>query len=526
MAGSTYYSELGESDSFRHAPAGLPLDSAGPEELHGMYPAAPNRAANLSYDQLLEENKRLSLELSRLRLLQLQEPTGSCKDIVTTIDVERIERTLFESIPHRSGPSVQACDPLLFPSRQCSQKIIKYGATWTSWVHYALDQSKFENEHEAFWDTLEQGVSLENQSPIWLSIYFGVLTATLNCMDDADAKATCPPSDDITAVLRSWYGAALHYLNKSEYMRHYDIRTVQAIAILNISFNNFGDDNLYHIMWASGIRIAQNIGMGTKDGPVQDFLTSEQSRRLWWTLIICEWQVLLDTARNDIIDRDFDTPLPSLPDDQNPNLVSGCDFPDPIFYHIALAKISSLYHRFRIALRAGPSDVAELVRVSDGLLAEMIDQLPPHLNPDEQKTTQTEERDEMYPWASWQKFDLALTLLAIRLNINRTLQSQWSESSKTLSGQRSISLDCARSIIWISSKWQYPTVQRKQWHHSLQLFTAGVTLALEAKKQEIPISSELKSDVEHCIGLLNEVESPNAIAHRCVKLLTELLNGV
>ncbi|RDW58397.1 hypothetical protein BP5796_12327 [Coleophoma crateriformis] len=329
-------------------------------------------------------------------------------------------------------------------------------------------------------------------------------------MDDADAKATCPPSDDITAVLRSWYGAALHYLNKSEYMRHYDIRTVQAIAILNISFNNFGDDNLYHIMWASGIRIAQNIVSPTVVDI--DYLLSPKFR--------------LGVYSPCITDRDFDTPLPSLPDDQTHNLVSGCEFPDPIFYHIALAKISSLYHRFRIALRAGPSDVAELVRVSDGLLAEMIDQLPPHLNPDEQKTTQTEERDEMYPWAPWQKFDLALTLLAIRLNINRTLQSQWSESSKTLSGQRSISLDCARSIIWISSKWQYPTVQRRQWHHSLQLSTAGVTLALEAKKQEIPISSELKSDVEHCIGLLNEVESPNAIAHRCVKLLTELLNGV
>lgn len=76
-------------------------------------------------------------------------------------------------------------------------------------------------------------------------------------------------------------------------MRRFDVRIVQAIAILGICFNNFGDYHLYHTMWACAIRIAQFLGMNRADTLHLPFQSQEQSRRLWWTLIICEWSASL-----------------------------------------------------------------------------------------------------------------------------------------------------------------------------------------------------------------------------------------
>lgn len=145
-------------------------------------------------------------------------------------------------------------------------------------------------------------------------------------------------------------------------------------------------------------------------------------------------------------------------------LASGYRIPDPVFYHRALSELAVFYYWFRTALNSGSRGLVDLVHIADERLAEMIVGLPPHLQSDELKTEQTEARDAAYPWASWQKFDLALKLLFFRMQINRTLQEHRGEEflSHELSGPRFISLDCAQMIVWINSEWQYPAVQRQQ----------------------------------------------------------------
>lgn len=74
-------------------------------------------------------------------------------------------------------------------------------------------------------------------------------------------------------------------------MKRDDVLTVQVIAVLGICFNTLGEYKLYKNLWSCAIRIAQGLGM---DKPMVSNLTirPELCRRLWWTLIICEWSGL------------------------------------------------------------------------------------------------------------------------------------------------------------------------------------------------------------------------------------------
>lgn len=84
-------------------------------------------------------------------------------------------------------------------------------------------------------------------------------------------------------------------------MRRHDVCTVQTIAVLGISFNNLGEHKLYRTLWSCAFRIAQSLGM---DRPmdVELKIRPELCRRLWWTLIICEWLAYPRLGRNSTFD--------------------------------------------------------------------------------------------------------------------------------------------------------------------------------------------------------------------------------
>ena len=72
-------------------------------------------------------------------------------------------------------------------------------------------------------------------------------------------------------------------------MRKPNMRMVQAVAILGMCFNNFGDPDLCSNMWSCAMRTAQKLEMDNPKSEQNLLLSPEGQRRLWWTLIICEW---------------------------------------------------------------------------------------------------------------------------------------------------------------------------------------------------------------------------------------------
>lgn len=172
-----------------------------------------------------------------------------------------------------------------------------------------------------------------------------------------------------------------------------------------------------------------------------------------------------------IDEADFDVPYPEPP----PNSLStttGLEQAHPVYYHLFMARAATASYRFRRSLRYNPSytieDMIQTVKTADEELASVIDTLPSYLQPE--TSAETEHRlhniEETMPWVKWQRFDLALVLLHLRIRVNRTLQRHWSSNAdiRQLEWAKTICTQAAQSIVWINMNWDQPASARKQWY--------------------------------------------------------------
>ncbi|KAK1635664.1 hypothetical protein BDP81DRAFT_376380 [Colletotrichum phormii] len=472
-----------------------------------------------TYDELVQENQRLRMALessaqvrptsdSLLRKPRTAQKLLECHDPLE----EMVFKSPALSQVSRHGQGWSTID---VPCRKSSELLIAYDKKWNSWVHYALEYPEFEREHAHFMDSLESGTILSDCDPGWLSVYFGVITAALLMMGDEEAREILPEGD-LESILQQWYKTALFCLEETDYMRTSTIRPVQAIAVLGICFHNFGDSGLYRHLWSCAIRIARNLGL---DGSHATHPTSElgleAQRRLWWTLIVCEW-LAVPYYVPQVDEEDFDIPLPSDESD-----VEG---PQPVLYHIFMARTSTVYHRFRSALREGTRSVSEIVRLADDELAEVINTLPAHLQPDGGKSKEMQELEIIYPWIKWQRFDISLVLLHHRMRINRSLQKEWLAAPGLYDWARAVCIRSAMDIIWITHNWDQPVAMRRQWALSMHIFVAAIFLLRESQRAQSGAEVDFTDEVQLAIEYLNEVKSRNAIAERAVSILRSSLD--
>ena len=272
---------------------------------------------------------------------------------------------------------------------------------------------------------------------------------------------------DIRQNLLHWYDASLFYLYKGEFLRNHNLRSVQAIAILGIVFNNVGDSDLHYSLWGSAIRIAQALKMGfDRENHDEDPVQQQVRRRLWWTLVLCEW-LPVPYRTPCILEADFKTELPaSLGNDEFlTGRRDGVAQSKLIDYHIAMSQVAIHYHRFRFAVRHSKGaleDIFPLVISADESLASFIEQLPEHLRPEEPDESIDQSRD-IDPWMSWQRGNLCVVLLYYRIVINRVLQDQWIHDPVTFARTRSICLSSARGIIKMTKAYAQPTARHRPW---------------------------------------------------------------
>lgn len=72
--------------------------------------------------------------------------------------------------------TVSGWEDIIVPSVECSRRLIAYDRIWNSWVHYAVEYPHFEADHEEFLTKLDGVSSLREIDPVWLAIYFSVLS--------------------------------------------------------------------------------------------------------------------------------------------------------------------------------------------------------------------------------------------------------------------------------------------------------------------------------------------------------------
>ncbi|KAK7537346.1 uncharacterized protein J3D65DRAFT_377480 [Phyllosticta citribraziliensis] len=482
----------------------------------------PNR--DLSYEALLQENARLATLLSRDGPSNFVDPPASA----TLVDMtEQYEKRLLGAVSRsQESRSVFQESHVLVPSRECSNTLLEHANVWTSWLHFAFFIPDFRHEHDQFWSRLSVHFSLSAEDPLWLAIYFGVLSSALLFMDDAEFVLCDPPLLNQEALLRNWYDSALFFLDKGDFMQKTNVRVVQAVTILGIVATNIGDTCRHSNLWACAVRMAQQLNLGSDhENLAQSAIDREARRRLWWTLVICEWlQVPCRTPC--INDTDFDCALPAdLDDDQlqaaHPASRRG---PRPIQYHIAMSRIAIVLYQLRSKMRLRhwrAAEIAQFVFAADDQLGTIIGELPAHLQNDELETPATRERDRQFPWIPWQRKSLAMILLYYRIAINRVLQSHWLEGSTNYARARSICLSSAVAITHSASTNTENFSKLRPWGHAMLVFSATVTLALEVQGGNT--LSSYSESIAQGKEFLAQVESQNEVAKQALRVLNDLI---
>ncbi len=126
-----------------------------------------------------------------------------------------------------------------------------------------------------------------------------------------------------------------------------------------------------------------------------------------------------------------------------------------------MSQASIVLHRFSRALRRFPNLLEDLVRDADEKLANIIHDLPHHLQPDVESTPELQLAEDRFPWILWQRVDLTTLLLNCRILVNRQCRKRWLESPDAAQGPRAVCLESARMIISILSQTDLPLHQRR-----------------------------------------------------------------
>ena len=426
--------------------------------------AAGSGKVSRSYDELLHENAVLRAlvadngQVSGRRYssqpsADLGTPTCRHSKVSRT---EEVERRLFEEISRSSIPrTVSRIEDVILPSKDFSTTIVEHAFQWTFWLHFALFIPRFRQEHQDFWSRLSTASSLGEMSPSWLAVYFSVLASSLLFMDDNDTVGSRPQGVNFMSLLRNWYDSAVFFLDRADFMQNLDIRTPQAVTILGIVSNNVGDVHRHQSLWAVAIRQAQQLNLGSDVHNENETLLEQQTRRrLWWTLVLCDW-LALPYRPFYIKDTDFSCQLPDEVDDEELSSAAGVtrlarSKPRPVRYHIAMAQVSKIYYRLQhlVHLREWTvAEVAQFVFDADEQLANLISDLPPYLQFDEVPTEMTRQRDLQYTFIPWQKKSLTEVLLYYRMAISRQLQDHWLDGSIHGARTRAICISSAQGLI-------------------------------------------------------------------------------
>lgn len=422
-----------------------------------------------SYADLLQENLRLGALLAGHTSAPGTESTVRLRSLADK--TEWYENQLFDVMEQRpSSRSVWGEEDILFLSKSCSHATLAFAPQWTFWIHFAVSTPQFLQEHEDFWSLQSASEPLEHAEPLWLAVYFSILASTLLFMSD-EVIATIPalpgePHD----LLRNWYNAALYFLDRGDFTQRPHINTVQTIVILGMLFTNMGDISRQKILWSVAIRVAQQLKLGNDSAHEHEsFFDQQVRRRLWWTIVICEW-LPIPFHTPFINDPDFDCQLPEDVDDDELSWPSSHRLsrskPRPVQYHIIMARLARIYYSFRYKLRIrtwSADEITNIVLAADDELANLVGELPPFLQSDQQSTDTIDDCGSRQPWMLWQSQSLAMVFLYYRIAINRVLQQHWLQGSPNQARVRAICLSSAQAIVRAIVNGKLDTSKFRSW---------------------------------------------------------------
>ncbi|CRG83094.1 Centromere DNA-binding protein complex CBF3 subunit B [Talaromyces islandicus] len=358
------------------------------------------RDGNPPDSALLRENislkiriRQLELALSRPELVKLETDIPRATTTKQQ-DLHSSESILSDFQAHVFGLSIDSSTPnpvnqssswgsqvkLILPTRRWSDTIVEFSLTQLGWVHCALDEATFMKEHDIFWKGLIDNEQNALSNHGWIAVYLSVLAVGAYFIDDKTidnvqllfesfagpktSPVSSPPS-------RTWYAAALRELDLADYTRRPSLATVQALAILNILRKNLGEPSREFILHGAAVNVARLVGIDhlpeDKTADQNPVLRSFR-RRLWWTLVICDWLTVWSRPIS-IHPTSFTTVLETKDEKSE-------DPPSVYEYHKAIAQFAALTRNHINSIRDWSTGI---VQASLEEIDSICAAFPPHL---------------------------------------------------------------------------------------------------------------------------------------------------
>ncbi|KAJ5682138.1 uncharacterized protein N7477_002078 [Penicillium maclennaniae] len=177
-----------------------------------------------------------------------------------------------------------------------SQKVyqlVDYHCTCLLWYHGAFHAKTFMQELGEFYEKGDGRIDGSLVNLQWVSLLFAVLTGSMASAPSSIAQSWGFRGRERNSLSKRRLKASIACLHEADYMACHSIYSVQAIATLTITAHMLGQSNGFSVLLASGVRIAQGLGLHQlgegSDSRATDVVSREIGRRIWCQLCIQDW---------------------------------------------------------------------------------------------------------------------------------------------------------------------------------------------------------------------------------------------
>ncbi|RJE22202.1 hypothetical protein PHISCL_05450 [Aspergillus sclerotialis] len=179
---------------------------------------------------------------------------------------------------------------LLIPHRQQVEHLVNYHTESLLWSHGGYHAPSFHKELVRFYDLHRGQLTSSGLDLQWVALLFSILSGSVISAPSALTVDWGFRIGEQCIVSERWYDATLECLQLSQYLSYHRLYSLQAIVVLSNSAYMLGRMRSQNVLIATGIRIAQNLGLhqlGGEEayGVSEGLVTREIGRRVWFALI-------------------------------------------------------------------------------------------------------------------------------------------------------------------------------------------------------------------------------------------------
>jgi hypothetical protein len=179
---------------------------------------------------------------------------------------------------------------LHLPSQSQVHQLVEWHTESLLWYHCAFHAPTFRLQLQEFYGVHNGSIESSGVSLQWVALLFSVLTGSMVCANGKMAQTWGFRDTEQDTLSHRWYRGTITCLNRGDYMAHYSLESVEAIATLTISAHLIGYSNQQSVLLASAIKISQSLGLHRLGGePAHPTIRDVRGRRIWAQLCTQDW---------------------------------------------------------------------------------------------------------------------------------------------------------------------------------------------------------------------------------------------